>query len=397
MTDKEFYALTQKYASIMNPFTALCQCNWETRTGGKPWNSELYHKANNCAGLKSWKGWSGASYEKVSWEQNADGTKVDRKSSFCKYPTLDDFLINYASKMKVNYPRVLARKENFWGCFDGLLTGTFKWATDRTYFTRLCNVAVELAPETFGPAWQDKLFSAYEYAVSKNYLSKENQQDLEKILTKLRPLKISPKPGTGTPVPDLSKKKHVIVIDPGHGEPDSGAPGLLANEADINLSISWKVLNELNRRGYIVRLTRTGRARLVKLNKNKDLEARAQLANDLRAILLSVHCNSFTDPRVHGFEVYTTKGQDHSDPLATAIFNAWRTMFPSQKLRTDYSDNDPDKEANFKVLAKCLQPACLIECGFIKNPEEEKWLLDTKNQENMAIAIANGIDQFLKG
>ena len=54
-----------------------------------------------------------------------------------------------------------------------------------------------------------------------------------------------------------------------------------------------------------------------------------------------------------GFEIYTTKGQTRSDLFATVIFEQLQEDFPTAdgyKHRTDSSDGDPDKEANFTVL-----------------------------------------------
>lgn len=386
MTNKEFYTLAGKYSGIMNPFATLCQCNWETRTGGFPWSSELFLLANNAAGLKAWSGWQGQSYNKVSWEQNADGTKISKVSAFCKYPSVESFLGNYADKLNANYPLVLSRKDNFWGCFDGLLTGRYKWATDQTYFTRLCNVAIELAPEIFGDAWQSKLISAFEYAVSKNYLSQTNKTELSKLLSKFTPPSKQP----------VSKGR--VVIDPGHGLPDPGASGSHSTEAEINLSVALQTKQVLTDYGFSVTLTREGSERLNKKNRNVDLSMRATVANRLNAgCLLSIHCNSAVDARANGYEVITLPGQDHSDKFATITYEEWCKVFPTQRKRTDYTDGDPDKEANLKVLKECHVPCCLVEMGFINNLEEEKWLLNKENQSKMAIAIANGIRRFMKG
>ena len=124
-----------------------------------------------------------------------------------------------------------------------------------------------------------------------------------------------------------------IVIDPGHGAPDGGAVGPKGTrEADI------------------------------------------------------------TD--ANGFEIYTTPGRDHSDQLATAIFEAWSRMFPHQRRRTDTSDGDPDKEANYLVLRECRVPAVLVEMAFISNPQEEAFLRSAANHDAMAAAVADGIEAW---
>jgi len=189
-----------------------------------------------------------------------------------------------------------------------------------------------------------------------------------------------------------------VVIDPGHGAPDPGARGRISNEADINLDVALELAKVLGGFGIVAPLTRTGQWRIYRDNRNLDLSARPAMANRLNAdAFISIHCNGAAAPHANGFEIYTTPGQNNSDKLATAIFEAWGRAFLTQRKRTDFQDGDPDKEANLKVLREARCPACLIELGFITNPTEERFLLDKKNQHAMAIAIAEGIKTFLRG
>lgn len=190
-----------------------------------------------------------------------------------------------------------------------------------------------------------------------------------------------------------------VVVDPGHGYPDPGARGKVSSEADINLDVAFflsKILSEKFK--IIAPMTRTGTKRLYRDNRNLDLSARPAMANRLKAdAFISIHCNGAVAVEANGFEVLTTPGQNNSDKLATAIFDSWKEAFPAQKKRTDYSDGDPDKEANLKVLRETRCPSCLLELGFISNPQEEKFLLNKLNQEMMALAIAKGIIKYLEG
>lgn len=189
-----------------------------------------------------------------------------------------------------------------------------------------------------------------------------------------------------------------VVIDPGHGAPDPGARGRMSNEADINLDVAVELSKILSSMGIVAPLTRTGPERIHRDNRNVDLSARPAMANRLKAdAFISIHCNGAVAPEANGFEIYTTPGQNRSDILATAIFESWSKAFPAQRKRTDYRDNDPDKEANLKVLRETNCPAVLVEFGFITNPQEERFLLDRKNQEIMGLAIATGIYNFLEG
>lgn len=186
-----------------------------------------------------------------------------------------------------------------------------------------------------------------------------------------------------------------VVIDPGHGAPDPGARGRMSNEADVNLDVSHELVKVLATFGIIASLTRSGPRRIHRDNRNLDLSARPGMANRLKAdAFISIHCNGAVAPEANGFEIYTTPGQNRSDILATAIFKSWSKAFPAQRKRTDYRDNDPDKEANLKVLREAQCPAVLIELGFITNPTEERFLVDRHNQHVMAMAIAAGIENW---
>ena len=41
--------------------------------------------------------------------------------------------------------------------------------------------------------------------------------------------------------------------------------------------------------------------------------------------------------------------------------------------------------------------ACLVECGFLSNPENEAMLLSDEYQEKIAEGIACGIEEYFKG
>lgn len=190
-----------------------------------------------------------------------------------------------------------------------------------------------------------------------------------------------------------------IVIDPGHGVPDGGAVGPKGtHEADVTLSVAHALAKELAARGHIASLTRSGQRRTFRDDRMADLRSRPAFANRIGAdCFVSLHCNGAANPAAQGFEIYTTRGRDRSDPLATAIFEAWSRVFPRQRKRADTSDGDPDKESDFVVLRDCRVPAVLVEMGFISNPSEEMFLWDAGNQAKMAAAIADGVEAWKKG
>ena len=183
-----------------------------------------------------------------------------------------------------------------------------------------------------------------------------------------------------------------VVIDPGHSGPfEPGACGPAGTqEATITMKIGRIAAEELRKVGINAILTRDG-------NIDDDgLSWRADVANDNNAdAFVSIHCNAAENPEAEGVEVFTTPGQNDSDILADFIFEEIMQAMPDLVPRTDGSDGDPDKEANFTVISNTNCPSVLVETEFISNPEKEQILINPGRQRLYAKAIASGIVRFL--
>jgi len=144
-----------------------------------------------------------------------------------------------------------------------------------------------------------------------------------------------------------------------------------------------------------VKLTRIADTELAD-NMVHDLYARARIANQCRAdVFVSVHCNSSPNPNAHGVEVWTCRGDTGADKLAECIISSFRRNLPELTIRTDMTDGDSDKEADFIVLTATAMPAVLVELPFISNPKEEMLLKDGRYQLKLAQAIAEGVAEYL--
>ena len=173
-----------------------------------------------------------------------------------------------------------------------------------------------------------------------------------------------------------------IVIDPGHGDTDSGAVSIDGlRESDVVLSIAYKV-RDILKHSFEVFMTRDSDT-FVSLNY------RSGYANSLGdvAAFISIHCNSATNTSARGWEIFTSKGETEADKLAASIGKRYASRFtiPARGL----------KEANFSVLQHTNMPAVLVECCFLSNAEEAKWISSDEIQQQHAEAIADGIiDHF---
>ena len=133
---------------------------------------------------------------------------------------------------------------------------------------------------------------------------------------------------------------------------------------------------------------------LVDTDQDVSLRKRTDAANDIYreqlqkdgkpCIYISVHANGFNQESAHGWGVYTSVGETKSDKIASVLFKKAMGEFPNHKMRSDRTDKDPDKEANFWVLRKTVMPAILSENFFMTNREECKLLLSEEGRDRIA-------------
>ena len=144
----------------------------------------------------------------------------------------------------------------------------------------------------------------------------------------------------------------------------------------------------------------------LKVTQSQELCLRCKTVNDLQkvyknCIYVSIHVNaSSNDGKWHnatGWEIYTSKGKTEADNLATYIYNAAKNNFKNaQKLRTDFSDGDPDKEAEFYVLKHTSCPAVLTENFFQDNKQDVDYLTSDLGFHQIVRTHVEGILSYIK-
>lgn len=171
-----------------------------------------------------------------------------------------------------------------------------------------------------------------------------------------------------------------IVIDPGHGGNDTGAPGPTGlNESDVVLSISEFVVAGLGKLGLETKRTRAQDVFI-------DLGTRCEIANNWHAdYFLSIHCNS-DGPSATGVEtLYTSSaGEAWALPIQTMVVEATGDTDRGLKYRSD-----------LYVLNGTNMPAALAEVGFISHAETEKLFKGDQYRKLISDAICAGIAKFL--
>ena len=185
----------------------------------------------------------------------------------------------------------------------------------------------------------------------------------------------------------------VIVLDPGHGGNDPGALGYsgAVHESQINFALAVATMNELQRRGATVYLTRTDNVRV-------ELEERKNIARQYNPdMFVSIHCNASPNASNFGTAVYYFRPM--SQPLASSVYNQLLSVF-----QNDFYKNDSQRREKAAIgalfhpfsvtrLEEC--PSILIETGFVTNNQECALFFDEANRNKIAAAISNGIQQYL--
>ena len=193
-----------------------------------------------------------------------------------------------------------------------------------------------------------------------------------------------------------------IVVDPGHGGMDGGASIGDVVEKDITLALGKELEKELKRLGAEVVMTRSNEDDAVaehnpqatfstiRARKRADLQLREEMiANTEADLFISVHVNSIPDARWRGAQVFYHKGGHVGGAaVAKAIQGA---------IREHIGNTEREALAIKQVylLKKATVPAVLVETGFLSNPEELKLLTSKDYQEQMAEAIADGIEEYV--
>jgi N-acetylmuramoyl-L-alanine amidase len=223
-----------------------------------------------------------------------------------------------------------------------------------------------------------------------------------------------------------------VIIDPGHGGRDPGAPvrNTSLREKDIALQVALKVGDALRGKGVEVYYTRVKDTLIA-------LHDRGRMANQAKGdLFISIHVNAanpgWKNPdAARGFETYflaEARTEDarrveemenesirfesdaqvsQNDPLSFILSD----MMQNEHLResSDLAEivqkhmngshpgpNRGVKQAGFRVLVSAFMPAILVELGFGTNPEDAAYMANPSKQRLMARAIADATREYLE-
>lgn len=189
-----------------------------------------------------------------------------------------------------------------------------------------------------------------------------------------------------------------VIVDPGHGGRDAGAtvpaPGGTVLEKDLVMPYSRRLAQVLRGRGHEVRMTRDG-------DTYPSLQDRVRQANTWPAdVFISMHANASSRAAANGMWVlHDDDSQPHSGPaLARAVFRAMARV-PGLADADAEEEVYPDRTGwtggrELYVLGATRMPAVLVELGFMTNPDDLAHLLAPDTAQEVALAIADGLEAW---
>ena len=180
---------------------------------------------------------------------------------------------------------------------------------------------------------------------------------------------------------DIEARPAVVVIDPGHGGYDRGGmPGQVLPEKPFTLDTARRLAGILKGDGIKVVLTRTG-------DYYVSLPERTRTANayaGYNAVFVSIHFNSGRRLGAYGIETYYNNSRAYR--LAALIH--------PRVIQALGSIDRGIRHRGYFVLRRNRLPAVLVECGFLTNPAEAARIVTPGARENLAEAIAAGIERY---
>ena len=225
---------------------------------------------------------------------------------------------------------------------------------------------------------------------------------------------------------ETDNKIKTIVIDPGHGGKDSGTMGtkrFKIYEKHVALAVSLKLGNYIKKSFPDIEIIYTRDSDVF-----LELKERTEIANSSNAdLFISVHCDGFTSPEPFGASVFVMgmsklkanmdvamrensaiylednyqqkyEGFDPKSAESYIVFSLMQNTYLNQSLKIAEEvekefairanrKSRGVKQAPFYVISRTNMPSILIECGFLTNPKEERFLHSDKGQDYLASAI----------
>jgi N-acetylmuramoyl-L-alanine amidase len=194
---------------------------------------------------------------------------------------------------------------------------------------------------------------------------------------------------------------HLLIFDAGHGPNTAGKrtppfpDGRQIREFEFNRPTVDRCIALAKEYG-LETFDASGRTEDVPLAdrvRRANAAASAFLAKNPRGsvVFVSVHFNAhmseWTGSTANGIEVFHNPGSTRGQSLAQNVL--------AELVKGTQQTNRGVKSVAFVVLRDTTMPAILVECGFMDDPREARFMLNADYQQECAVEIVDGVRKYL--
>lgn len=177
----------------------------------------------------------------------------------------------------------------------------------------------------------------------------------------------------------------VVVIDPGHGDPDLGNQANDLNEAEVAFDLASRIEGRLAATGVRALLTRGGGGALSELD-------RARFANDTGAdLVVSLHVDAAANPEACGVSTYFYGSELHG--VRSALGERFAGLVQREIVaRTDLLDCRTHAKT-WGLLRHTQMAAIRIEIGYLTNEGDSARLADPGFRDVVAESVVVAVQR----
>jgi N-acetylmuramoyl-L-alanine amidase len=177
----------------------------------------------------------------------------------------------------------------------------------------------------------------------------------------------------------------VIVVDPGHGGPDTGYTAGETTEADLVFDLASRIEGRLAAAGATVYLTH-GR------DGNPTAAERTAFANETRAdLFLSLHMEAHGSAHARGVaSYYYGTGSGASSTVGEQFANLVRREVVARTGMLDLGSHPK----TWDLLRMTRMPAVRLDCGYLSHPVDRLLLLDARLRGAVAQAVLAAVQRL---